>query len=66
MQIAYRTKAIVTGGRDGKGFGLDVALQVSLPGLERAEAEALVEQAHIVCPYSHATRGNINVALSVL
>ena len=51
---------------DGKGFGLDVALQVSLPGLERAQAEALVEQAHIVCPYSHATRGNINVALSVI
>jgi lipoyl-dependent peroxiredoxin len=39
---------------------------VSLPGLERAQAQALVEQAHIVCPYSHATRGNINVALSVL
>ena len=35
---------------DGKGFGLDVALQVSLPGLERAQAEALVEQAHVVCP----------------
>ena len=51
---------------DGKGFGLDVTLQVSLPGLERVQAEALVEQAHIVCPYSHATRGNIDVALSVL
>jgi osmotically inducible protein OsmC len=50
---------------DGAGFGLDVALQVSLPGLDRAKAEALVEQAHIVCPYSHATRGNINVALNV-
>ena len=39
---------------------------MSLPGLGRAEAEALVEQAHIVCPYSHATRGNISVALSVV
>ena len=50
---------------DGKGFGLEVALQISLPGLDRAGAEALVEQAHIVCPYSHATRGNISVTLSV-
>lgn len=50
---------------DGAGFGLDVALQVSLPGLDRTKAAALVEQAHIVCPYSHATRGNINVALNV-
>jgi osmotically inducible protein OsmC len=50
---------------DGKGFALDVALQVSLPGLDRVTAEALVEQAHVVCPYSHATRGNIDVALGV-
>ncbi|HEV8390088.1 MAG TPA: organic hydroperoxide resistance protein [Dongiaceae bacterium] len=50
---------------DETGFGLDVALEVSLPGLDRASAQTLVEQAHIVCPYSHATRGNINVALSV-
>ena len=61
------TASVGVGPRDdGKGFGLDVALQVSLPGLERAQAEALVEQAHIVCPYSHATRGNISVALSVV
>jgi lipoyl-dependent peroxiredoxin len=50
---------------DGKGFGLAVALEITLPGLDRKNAEALVEQAHIVCPYSHATRGNITVALSV-
>jgi len=61
------TASVGVGPRDdGKGFGLDVVLQVSLPGLERTQAEALVEQAHIVCPYSHATRGNINVALSVV
>ena len=60
------TASVGVGPRDdGKGFGLDVTLQVRLPGLERAQAEALVEQAHIVCPYSHATRGNINVALNV-
>ncbi|MGW3966258.1 organic hydroperoxide resistance protein [Amycolatopsis sp. NPDC005003] len=46
------------------GFGLGVALNVSLPGLEQAQADQLVEQAHQVCPYSNATRGNIEVALS--
>jgi osmotically inducible protein OsmC len=50
---------------DGTGFGLDVDLTVSLPGIDRTEAEELVRQAHIVCPYSHATRGNIDVRLAV-
>jgi organic hydroperoxide reductase OsmC/OhrA len=49
------------GPRSAGGFGLDVELAVSLPGLPRAEAEALVEKAHQVCPYSNATRGNIDV-----
>jgi lipoyl-dependent peroxiredoxin len=47
------------------GFGIEVAMKVSLPGMARAEAEALVQKAHIVCPYSNATRGNIDVRLSV-
>ncbi|MFI2812198.1 MULTISPECIES: organic hydroperoxide resistance protein [Microbulbifer] len=47
------------------GFGLDVDLHVNLPGLEQAEAEQLVERAHEVCPYSNATRGNIEVRLHV-
>lgn len=47
----------------GVGFALDVSLEVSLPGLDRAEAQALVEEAHRVCPYSNATRGNIDVKL---
>jgi osmotically inducible protein OsmC len=51
---------------DGQGFGLDVALEVKLPGLERSVAQGLVDKAHIVCPYSHATRGNIDVRLSVV
>jgi len=51
---------------DGKGFGIDVALAVSLPGVERAVAEDLVAQAHVVCPYSEATRGNLNVRLTVV
>ena len=48
------------------GFGLEAELRVSLPGLPRREAEALVEKAHVVCPYSNATRGNIDVRLIVL
>jgi Ohr subfamily peroxiredoxin len=46
-------------------FGIAVAMVVSVPGMERAAAEALVKTAHEVCPYSNATRGNIDVALSV-
>ncbi len=48
------------------GFGIEVDLQVSLPGMDRDDAESLVQKAHIVCPYSNATRGNIDVRLSVL
>ncbi|OLT44662.1 organic hydroperoxide resistance protein [Serinicoccus sp. CNJ-927] len=47
------------------GFGLAVGLEVTLPHVERADAEKLVEQAHQVCPYSNATRGNIDVSLTV-
>jgi lipoyl-dependent peroxiredoxin len=46
---------------DGEGFGLTVTLNVNLPGLDRATAEDLTARAHKVCPYSHATRGNITV-----
>jgi Ohr subfamily peroxiredoxin len=53
------------GPRAAGGFGLTVALNVDLPGLERADAEALVAKAHEVCPYSNATRGNVDVTLSV-
>lgn len=47
------------------GFGLDVDLYVSLPGMDNAAAQQLVEKAHHVCPYSNATRGNIDVRLHV-
>lgn len=50
---------------DGTGFGLDVKLTIASPGVDRGQLEDLVQKAHIVCPYSHATRGNINVALEV-
>jgi Ohr subfamily peroxiredoxin len=50
---------------DGTGFGLDVALTITLPGIDAETADSLVQQAHIVCPYSHATRGNLDVRLKV-
>lgn len=50
---------------DGKGFGLEVALSVTLPGIDRAVAEDLVAQADIVCPYSHLAHNGTEVRLSV-
>lgn len=47
-------------------YGIAVRLKVSLPGMERSAAEALVQAAHQVCPYSNATRGNIDVTLTVV
>lgn len=47
------------------GFGLSVALETTIAGLDRQEAEKLVEAAEKVCPYSNAVRGNVDVAYSV-
>jgi len=47
-------------------FGIAVAMAISLPGMDQAAAEALVAAAHEVCPYSNATRGNIDVKLSLV
>jgi Ohr subfamily peroxiredoxin len=47
-------------------FGLAARLNVSLPGMERQAAQELVDAAHEVCPYSRATRGNVDVALKVV
>jgi len=53
-------------GPKDKGFGLDVDLYASLPGLDQAMAEKLVQRAHEeICPYSHATRNNVAVRLHV-
>jgi Ohr subfamily peroxiredoxin len=49
-----------------QGFGIQVELKISVPGVDRAVAQALVEKAHKVCPYSNATRGNIEVTLTVV
>ncbi|MDD7910170.1 MULTISPECIES: organic hydroperoxide resistance protein [Pseudovibrio] len=53
------------GPRSEGGFGLEVALKVALPGLDKALAEEVVAAAHEVCPYSNATRNNIAVQLSL-
>ncbi|WP_292910708.1 organic hydroperoxide resistance protein [Niveispirillum sp.] len=55
------TANVSIGPREDEGFGLAVKLNVSLPGLDKEVAEDLVARAHKVCPYSHATKGNISV-----
>ena len=47
------------------GFGIKVQMVVSLPGMDRAVAQAMINQAHEVCPYSNATRGNIEVTITL-
>jgi lipoyl-dependent peroxiredoxin len=53
-------------GPTSQGYGIAARLNISLPGLERATAEQLVAEAHKVCPYSNATRNNIDVQLNVV
>jgi Ohr subfamily peroxiredoxin len=60
------TGQVGIGPNDKGGFGLTVALDINIPGMDKAQAQALVEKAHQVCPYSNATRGNIDVKLTVL
>ena len=59
------TARVGIGADDAGGFGLTVELEAELPGVDRPTAEALVARAHEVCPYSNATRGNVDVALSI-
>lgn len=59
------TATVGIGPREDEGFGLRVKLAISLPGIGKDAAEALVAAADKVCPYSHATRGNIEVAIEV-
>ncbi|WP_454017424.1 Ohr family peroxiredoxin [Azospirillum sp. Marseille-Q6669] len=53
-------------GTTGTGYGLAARLNVSLPGLDRGTAETVVQTAHGTCPYSLATRGNIDVSITVV
>ena len=69
-KIAFPADASIEGnvgiGPVGQAFGIQAELKISLPGLSREQAEALVEKAHQVCPYSNATRGNIDVTLTIV
>lgn len=60
------TAMIGFGPREKGGYGITADLQVTMPGVDRADAERLVHAAHEVCPYSNATRGNIEVGLAVV
>lgn len=68
VKVPADTKVTATvgiGPRSEGGFGITADLLVDLPGLERADAERLVETAHQICPYSNATRGNVDVGLTL-
>jgi Ohr subfamily peroxiredoxin len=69
-KIALPADASIEGnvgiGQIPNGFGIEVELKISLPGLPREQAESLVQMAHGVCPYSNATRGNIDVTLTLV
>ncbi len=62
------TAEVAIGPMTGKAgaFGVTVSMKVSVPGMDRAAAEKLVADAHEVCPYSNATRGNLDVKISVV
>ncbi|WP_406140186.1 organic hydroperoxide resistance protein [Streptomyces sp. NBC_01089] len=59
------TAAVSIGKTEQGGFGLEVTITASIPNVDAATAQALIEKAHQVCPYSNATRGNIKVDLAV-
>ncbi len=58
--------AAVDLGKIPAGYGIAVRLDISLPGMDRAAAQALIDAAHQVCPYSNATRGNIDVTITLV
>ena len=70
QKIAIGSDATVTAevgiGQIPTGFGLEATLKINLPGVDAETAQALVDKAHIVCPYSNATRGNIQVSLQLV
>lgn len=60
------TAEVSLGKNENEGFGLEITLQVKVPGVEHSVAEKLVNKAHQVCPYSNATRGNVEVTLVII
>ncbi|MBC7386123.1 MAG: organic hydroperoxide resistance protein [Cryobacterium sp.] len=69
-KITVPSDAAITGkvgiGPIPAGFGIEVELNISLPGMDRTAAQSLIDKAHKVCPYSNATRGNIDVTLNLV
>jgi osmotically inducible protein OsmC len=61
-----RVTCTITMDKDDVSFALKAELKVSLPGADKAKVQALVEDAHKICPYSRATRGNVPVTLTVV
>ncbi len=61
-----RVTCTITLDKDETSFALKAELKVSLPGADKAKVQALVEDAHTICPYSKATRGNVPVTLTVV
>lgn len=77
LNLVIRTQKVTTGTttvianvslgkNDNGGFGLAVKLQVAIPGVDQEVGKELIEKAHQVCPYSNATRGNIEVELALI
>lgn len=68
-KVALPAETQITGkvgiGQIPTGFGIEVDLTIKAPGMDQAQLQELVDKAHIVCPYSNATRGNIDVRLHV-
>ena len=68
-KVALPADTKITGnvgiGQIPTGFGIEVVLTVAMPGVDRTVAQGLVDKAHIVCPYSNATRGNIDVTITL-
>ena len=60
------TAEVGFGPRSEGGYGVTADLQISLPGVEAAAAERLIQAAHEICPYSNATRGNLDVGLTLV
>lgn len=65
LPAATNVTAKVGIGQIPTGFGIEAELTIAAPGLDRDTLQDLVDQAHIVCPYSNATRGNIDVTLLI-
>lgn len=69
QKVTLPANTTVTGkvgiGQIPTGFGIQAELTITAPGLSRDTLQSLVDQAHIVCPYSNATRGNIDVSLVI-